>query len=73
MGTTPPPRNRVRPTDVGKRVSFQFELPNGYLSEVVGVLEMYDEGAETFLVRRRDDELVRVPSRGVRAGKVVPG
>jgi hypothetical protein len=71
MGT-PPPRNRVRPTDVGKRVSFQFELPNGYLSEVVGVLEMYDEGAETFLVRRRDDELVRVPSRGVRAGKVVP-
>jgi hypothetical protein len=72
MGTPPPPRNRVRPTDVGKRVSFQFELPNGYLSEVVGILEMYDEGAETFLVRRRDDELVRVPSRGVRAGKIVP-
>jgi hypothetical protein len=73
MSSTPSPRNRVRPTDVGKRVSFQFELPNGYLSEVVGVLELYDEGAETFLVRRRDDELVRVPARGVRAGKVVPG
>lgn len=72
MGTTPPPKNRVRPTDVGKRVSFQFELPNGYISEVVGVLEMYDEGAETFLVRRRGGELVRVPSRGVRHGKVIP-
>ena len=27
--------NLVTPQDLGKRVSFQFELPNGYLSEAV--------------------------------------
>jgi hypothetical protein len=66
------PRNLVQPSDLGKRVSFQFELPNGYVSEVVGILEMYDEGAATYLVRDREDRIVRVPARGVRAGKVVP-
>ena len=66
-------RNQVKPTDLGKRVSFQFELPNGFISEVVGTLELYDEGAATYLVRGRDDELVRVPARGVRFGKVVSG
>lgn len=65
------PQNLVRPTDVGKRVSFQFELPNGYIGEVVGTFELYDEGAETYLVRNRAGELVRVPLRGVRAGKIV--
>ena len=65
-------RNSVTPADVGQRVSFQFELPNGYIGEVVGVLELYDEGAVTYLVRRADGELVRVPGRGVRFGKVVP-
>lgn len=65
-------QNLVTPDDVGKRVSFQFELPNGFLGEVVGVLEYYDEAAETFMVRRRDGELARVPARGVRHGKVVP-
>lgn len=64
--------NSVTPADVGQRVSFQFELPNGYIGEVVGVLELYDEGAATYLVRRADGELVRVPGRGVRFGKVVP-
>jgi hypothetical protein len=54
-------------------VSFQFELPNGFLGEAVGVLEYYDEGAATFVVRRKDGELARVPLRGVRFGKVVPG
>jgi hypothetical protein len=62
----------VTSSDVGKRVSFQFELPNGYVGEVVGTLELYDEGAATYLVRRADGELVRVPVRGVRFGKVVP-
>jgi hypothetical protein len=65
--------NQVTPADVGKRVSFQFELPNGFLGEAVGVLEYYDEGAETFVVRRRDGELARVPLRGVRFGKIVEG
>jgi hypothetical protein len=66
-------RNAVSPEDVGKRVSFQFELPNGYLSEVVGVLESFDRPAETYLVRTRDGGLARVPRRGVLFGKVVPG
>ena len=65
-------RNSVTPADVGKRVSFQFELPNGYIGEVVGVLELYDKEAATYLVRRADGELVRVPGRGVRFGKIVP-
>lgn len=66
-------RNLVTPEDVGKRVSFQFELPNGYVGEAVGILEAYDEPAETFLVRTRDGTLARVPARGVRFGKVVGG
>jgi len=62
---------QVTPDDIGKRVSFQFELPNGYIGEAVGLLESYDEEAETYLVRTKDGELARVPRRGVRFGKVV--
>ena len=65
--------NLVTPQDLGKRVSFQFELPNGYLSEAVGVLERWDEEAETYFVRRKDGSEVRVPVRGILFGKVVPG
>lgn len=64
--------NIVSPDDTGKRVSFQFELPNGFVGEVVGVLEAYDHPAETYLVRTKAGELARVPRRGVRFGKVVP-
>jgi hypothetical protein len=63
--------NLVTRADVGKRVTFQFELPNGYQTEVVGVLERYDEEAETYFVRRKTGEVVRVPERGVRFGKRV--
>lgn len=63
--------NLVSPEDIGARVSFQFELPNGYVGEAVGTLEAYDEAAETYLVRTKDGELARVPRRGVRFGKVV--
>jgi hypothetical protein len=66
-------QNLVSPTDVGKRVSFQFELPNGFVGEAVGVLEYYDRAAETYMVRRKDGQLARVPARGVRHGKVVEG
>jgi hypothetical protein len=69
----PEPQNFVEPQDVGKRVSFQYELPNGYVGEVVGTLEQWDEPANTYLVRNRAGELVRVPRSGVRFGKVVPG
>jgi hypothetical protein len=64
--------NLVTPGDLGKRVSFQFELPNGYVGEAVGILERWDEGAQTFFVRQKDGTEVRVPARGVRFGKVVP-
>ncbi len=65
--------NLVAPTDVGSRVSFQFELPNGYTSEAVGTFERWDAGAETYFVRRKDGTEIRVPARGVRHGKVIPG
>jgi hypothetical protein len=64
--------NLVTPEDLGKRVSFQFELPNGFQSEVVGILERWDTEAQTYFVRRKDGEVVRVPVRGVRFGKIVP-
>jgi hypothetical protein len=66
-------RNQVSADDLGKRVSFQFELPNGYLSEVVGILETFDHPAETYLVRTKDGGLARVPRRGVLFGKIVSG
>jgi hypothetical protein len=64
-------RNLVTQDDLGKRVSFQFELPNGFLGEAVGILERYDDAAETYFVRKKDGSEVRVPVRGVRFGKVV--
>jgi plasmid replication initiation protein len=66
-------QNLVQPSHVGRRVSFQYELPNGYVGEAVGVLEAWDEAANTYLVRNRAGELVRVPALGVRFGKVIPG
>lgn len=64
-------RNRVTPEHVGHRVSFQYELPNGYLGEVVGVLRWLDEAAQTYVVEDRNGQLVRVPAKGVRFGKPV--
>jgi hypothetical protein len=64
-------QNLVSREDLGKRVTFQFELPNGYLSEAVGIFERWDEEAETYFVRTKDGGEVRVPARGVRFGKVV--
>ena len=64
--------NLVTPGDLGRRVTFQFELPNGFLGEAVGVLERWDEEAQTYFVRKKDGTEVRVPARGVRFGKVIP-
>lgn len=64
--------NLVAPADVGSRVTFQFELPNGYTTEAVGVFERWDDAAETYFVRTKDGTEVRVPARGVRHGKVIP-
>jgi hypothetical protein len=66
-------KNAVTPEDVGRRVTFQYELPNGYVNEVVGILKWYDEAAQTYVVEDRDARLVRVPARGVRHGKLVGG
>ncbi|MEX1264323.1 MAG: hypothetical protein WEE66_10410 [Actinomycetota bacterium] len=63
--------NLVSPADVGSRVTFQFELPNGYTTEAVGVFERWDSEAETYFVRKKDGTEVRVPARGVRHGKVI--
>lgn len=65
-------RNQVTPRDVGRRVTFQFELPNGYVSEVVGIFERWDREAETYFVRKKDGAEIRVPARGVRHSKVIP-
>jgi hypothetical protein len=64
-------RSQVTPEHVGLRVTFQYELPNGYVGEVVGTLEWFDEAAQTFVVKDRHDRLVRVPSKGVRHSRVV--
>jgi hypothetical protein len=64
-------KNAVTPEHVGQRVTFQYELPNGYLSEVVGILKWFDEAAQTFMVEDRHGKMARVPLKGIRAGKVV--
>jgi hypothetical protein len=67
----PARQNLVTPKDIGRRVSFQYELPNGFVGEAVGILEAWDEPANTYLVRNRNGETVRVPALGVRYGKVI--
>jgi hypothetical protein len=69
----PPRQNLVRPEDLGRRVSFQYELPNGFVGEAVGTLEAWDDAANTYLVRSKQGDLLRVPALGVRFGKVIPG
>jgi hypothetical protein len=66
------PNNLVTPQDLGRRVTFQYELPNGFVGEAVGIFERWDEGAQTYFVRKKDGTEVRVPARGVRHGKIVP-
>jgi hypothetical protein len=64
-------RNQVTPEHVGRRVTFQYELPNGYVNEVVGILRWFDDAAQTFVVEDKNGRLVRVPAKGVRHGKPV--
>ena len=72
-GVVRPAQNFVRPEDIGRRVSFQYELPNGYVGEAIGILESWDERANTYVVRNRKGEMLRVPALGVRFGKVISG
>jgi hypothetical protein len=39
----------------------------------VGILEAWDDAANTYLVRKTSGEMVRVPALGVRFGKVLSG
>jgi hypothetical protein len=64
-------RDEVTPEHVGRRVSFQYELPNGYLSEAVGILKWFDEAAQTYMLEDRNGKLHRVPRKGVRHSRVV--
>lgn len=63
--------NTVTGEHVGKRVSFQFILPNGMVKEAVGTLEAWDAPAATYMVRTKDGEILRVPARDVKHGKPV--
>ena len=66
-------RVAIRPTDVGKRVTVQFFNEDGSREEVVGLFEKAEivQGAPVLHIRRRDDSIVKVPLRRIRAGKVV--
>ena len=46
--------------------TFEIESPNGYLRTVVGTIEYLDEEANTYMVRSRTGELVRVPMRDIK-------
>ena len=61
----------MSPEDVGSRVTFQYELPNGYISEVVGMFERWDAAADAYVLVDREGRLVSVPRQGVRYGRVV--
>jgi hypothetical protein len=63
----------IKPTDVGKRVTVQFYTDAGERSEAVGMLERasLQDGEVVLHIRRRDDSLLAVPLRRIRAGKVV--
>jgi hypothetical protein len=64
-------KNQVAETDTGRRVTFQFILPNGHVSEAVGIFEYFDAGAQAYMVRNRQGELLRVNVRDVTHGKIV--
>lgn len=66
-------RVSITPQDVGKRITLQFEDPDGSVEEAVGVFEKatVEDGEPVLHVRRRDDTVVQVPMNRIRAGKVV--
>jgi len=64
---------RISPADVGRRVTVRHRYDATTLTDVVGRLLAWDEGAEPALrVERRDGSVVAVPLALVVAAKVVP-
>lgn len=60
----------VGPADVGARVVLRRALPDGRATDVLGVVERWDDG--TVAVRRRDGVLVEVPEDALLAAKRIP-
>lgn len=60
----------VTPDDTGRRVSLRRRTAIGKHTDVIGVLERWDNGV--IAVRRRDDQLVEFDADTLVAGKVVP-
>ncbi|GAA5125545.1 hypothetical protein [Haloechinothrix salitolerans] len=60
----------VTPEDVGQRVSLRRRTDDGKFTDVVGILERWDNSV--IAVRRRDDQLVEFDADVLVAGKVVP-
>lgn len=60
----------VSPADVGVRVSLRRRLHEGGLTDVLGLLEAWQDGV--LQVRRRDDTLIEVPEADVVAVKRIP-
>ncbi|MBP2707668.1 hypothetical protein JOL79_28185 [Microbispora sp. RL4-1S] len=71
MSPQPGPRYviSITPADVGRRVTTRRRVPGG-LSDAVGVLEAWRDGALT--VRKRDGTLVEIPEETLVAARVVP-
>ena len=64
-------QNFVGPEDVGARVTFRYELPNGYVGEAVGMFVQWDDAADAYVLTDRQGRLVRVPRAGVTHGRIV--
>ncbi|OOC55438.1 MULTISPECIES: putative acetyltransferase [Nocardiopsis] len=62
--------HRITPEDVGRRVSVRIRLPEGGFTDIVGVVESWDDGVLT--VRRRDGSAAEVVESAVAASRVVP-
>lgn len=66
-----PPKHTITPALVGRRITLLYELPNGYVGEVVGEMKWYDHAADTYMVEDRNGKLHRVPAKGIRHGRPV--
>jgi len=65
---------RLTAADVGQRVVIRWLRPSpdgaGQMADVLGILEGFD--GQSFMVRKRDGQLVVIPRIRALAGKVVP-
>ncbi|SHJ01638.1 hypothetical protein SAMN05421803_103164 [Nocardiopsis flavescens] len=62
--------HRITPEDTGSRVSIRIHLPGGGFTDIVGVLESWNDGV--LAVRRRDGREARVEESSIAGSRVVP-